>query len=126
MSNQTAWDEIAITVRELRILKHTLGVDRYDRNDGRCPEEFYRNYFNAGTERHGDFVHLQSLESSGLMEKIERSADMGGLGFVVTDLGIKLVREVVGSLLKCECGADIVPLRECGCDVAVDCLGDGV
>ncbi len=120
MDNKTSWDEIAITVRELRILKHTLGVDRYDRNDGRCPEKFYRNHFCAGSSDHRDFAQLVSLESSGLMEKSTRTHDMGGLGFFVTDLGIRLVREVVGSLLKCECGADIVTLRECGCEQSDD------
>ena len=118
MGNKTEWHDIAITVRELRILKHTLGVDRYDRNDGRCPGEFYRNYFNAGTERHHDFSTLKALESRRLMVRRHRGSAMGGIGFYVTELGIRLVREVVGSLLKCECGADIVPLRECGCDAA--------
>ena len=108
--------DIPITIRELRILKHTLGVDRYDRNGGRCPGEFYRNYFNAGSDSHGDYKELLALESAGLMKRLDRSVDSRGLGFVVTELGMELVREVVGSLFKCgDCGAEIVPSRPTIC-----------
>ncbi len=108
-ANCQTYQDIPITIRELRILKHTLGVDRYDPNGGRCPGVFYRNYFNAGSDSHGDYEKLLALESAGLMSRSDRGAEMGGLGFVVTDLGIELVREAVGSLMKCECGAEIVP-----------------
>lgn len=120
------YENIPITIRELRILKHTLGVDRYDRNGGRCPREFYRNGFSAGSEGHGVFAELKSLEAKSLMMRTRRTDQLGGLAFYVTELGIKLVREVVGSLMECECGAEIVPDREPGCWDCRRVAGEGV
>jgi len=81
-------EDIQISIKEKRILEHTLGIQKYKK----FPKEFYRNHFAAINEKHGDYTELASLEKKGLIRRYTNI--MSSLCFVVTDLGIELVRSM--------------------------------
>jgi hypothetical protein len=71
---------VEITLREMSIIKHLLGLDYKD-----SP---FRNHFVAGPG-HSDIKHLESLVSKGLMEKRSDPFDEVNENYIyhVTDEG---------------------------------------
>ena len=84
----------SVTVRELHILFHTLGV----KPRKPCPIEFYRNHFCVGRvdtfRRSADWPTIFELELKGLMAERQNFCQRYS---VVTELGIRLVREIRGT-----------------------------
>ena len=82
--------------KQFEIIAHTLGINAYHaklstrKKDKILPDEFYRNYFCAGTEKHHEYDILLELEKLGYME---RWKSFSNLYFGVTDEGIKAFRQ---------------------------------
>lgn len=80
---------------QFKIVGHTIGINTYHaelssrKKDKYLPDEFYRNYFCAGNEKHHDFKILEELEQLGIMQRWEQ---MNNIYFCVTDLGIVAFR----------------------------------
>lgn len=84
-------------VKEFKTVAHTLGIDvefasrSHLLKDSTLPQEFYRNYFLAGTDKHHSFNELKGLEDK---EFMERQDHRNGLYFFVTEKGITRFREM--------------------------------
>lgn len=80
-----------MTEKEFDIIGHTLGVNVYhcrlskSKRDKVLPDEFYRNYFCSGTERHNDYPFLEKLKNEGIMESWNK---FDNLYFSVTKEGL--------------------------------------
>lgn len=94
--------ESQISVDELTILGHSLGINVYHamrtkiKKDRELPVEFYRNYFCASVN-HDAFPILDGLMRKGLMESWTK---FDNLYFGVTDSGIEIFRNEFEEQMK--------------------------
>lgn len=94
-----------MTPKQLEIVGHTLGTNVYNaklstrKKDKFLPDEFYRNYFCAGTKKHDDYPILMELEKEALTERWTKFTN---LYFGITQKGINKFREEFASQITTE------------------------
>ncbi len=79
----------SVSARELEILQHTTGRDKYGRTG---PYGEYRNHFCAGDS---DERHCRNLVARGLMRELRVASELSGGApvFAVTDSGRRAISE---------------------------------